>query len=243
LAEEEPAAAGKNETPAPAASNEPLRLSDRHLQNILGALEEETAFQFEGAGVPDVIDYFAEKHKVNIRIDYNAVKAIEFPDDATYSAAMAKISLRAALGIICRDMGLAFMIRDECLWLTSPLAAAQNPRTYSYNISPLLIDDPAGNRLISSIESVLPVPAAPPRSLDLHQATPEIPARTMRVAGGLLLVRADEASHNAITSILIRMLEDSQERARAAAAEAAIRAFQQNPDTPGLPTGPFPRSN
>ncbi len=220
------------EQPAPRRSDA-LRLADRHTQNILGALEEETSFDFKAAGIPDVIDYFAEKHRVNFRVDFAAIQKIQFPNDAVYTAKMSEVSLRAALGIICRDMGLAYMIRNECLWLTTDEAAQQNPRMNTYNVGPLLTNDPAGNKLIAAIESVLPPETQTAKPLDLHAGGAPAPPRVMRISGGLLLVRATEPVHSEITSILIRMLEDAQERARIEATEAAIRAFQSS-GNPGM---------
>jgi hypothetical protein len=129
----------------PAAAKEPAASSERAKpdqikDDIRQALEEPTQMEFVETTLTDVIDYLKEMHKqkhpsFEIVLDTKALSDLGITPETTITKNLKGISLRAALRLMLRDLGLAYVIRHEVLVITSPDEACY---TKVYDVADLI---------------------------------------------------------------------------------------------------------
>jgi hypothetical protein len=107
-------------------------------QKILAALDEPTEFDFFDQPLSDVIDYFKQRHGIEIQLD-NKGLAQAGVDAATCITRHAKgITLRSALKLLLHDFDLTYVTRHEVLLITSKAEAERMPEVRVYPVADLL---------------------------------------------------------------------------------------------------------
>jgi hypothetical protein len=132
-----------------AATKEPAEKSKAELiqEDIKRALDEPTQMEFVDTSLQDVIDYLKDLHKqkhpnFEILLDTKPLSDLGITPETTVTKNLKGISLRAALRIILRDLGLTYIIHNETLVITSPAEACY---TKVYDVADLVAVKPGEN--------------------------------------------------------------------------------------------------
>jgi hypothetical protein len=110
---------------------------------IKAALNDPTAMEFSDTPLCDVIeylkDYHHQKHSAfEIVLDTKALNELGVTSDTPITKNLKGITLRSALRLMLRDLGLTFVIRDEVLLITSPDEAAKPLFKRVYDVADLV---------------------------------------------------------------------------------------------------------
>ena len=99
---------------------------------IRKALDSLTELDFVDTPLTDVITYLQDLHKINITFDYKVMSDAGFRTDVQITRTLRGATLRSALRLILRDLGLTYVIGDEVLLITIPEEAQNRPVTKYY---------------------------------------------------------------------------------------------------------------
>ena len=125
---------------------QPLRLdelmSPPHA-DLRKALAKETGMlAFTETPLQDVVDALAAKHKLPIQIDHRALEDVGLGSDVSMTATLGGETVGQALTRLLRPLDLKWIIRDECIILTTPEEAESEVLTVIYPVADLVF--PAG---------------------------------------------------------------------------------------------------
>jgi hypothetical protein len=126
-----PAAAEK--MPASPAAHSPAKSARKHdaaktpqrplavrRQAIEAALEQTTQFEFTEEPFANLVRFLRDYHRIEVQIDAKALDDIGVATDSPVTVNLTGVSLRSALNLILRQLGLVFTIHDEVLLITTP---------------------------------------------------------------------------------------------------------------------------
>jgi hypothetical protein len=102
------------------------------------ALEEPTEVEFIDAPLSDVVDFLKTRHKIDIRLHKKALDEAGIATDSAITQNLKNVSLRSALRILLRDLGLNYVIRDETLSITTNAEAETIMQIRVYPVGDLL---------------------------------------------------------------------------------------------------------
>jgi hypothetical protein len=146
-------------THAPAAAAEKCNPSNE--EDIRRALAEPTKMDFTETPLADVIDYLRDLQKAKhpgfeIQLDNKILTDLGVTADTPITKHIQGVTLRSALRLMLRDMGMAFVIRDEVLLITSPEEAEMAVVRKVYDVSELIspADREKGNAFASLVDMV-----------------------------------------------------------------------------------------
>lgn len=105
---------------------------------ILAALEEKTTVQFIDEPLAGVVQYLMDLHGIAIHIDGTALEEIGIGVDEPVNKSLEGVSLRSALNLLLRDIGLDWTIANEVLLITTPEEARRNQVTRAYDVGELI---------------------------------------------------------------------------------------------------------
>ena len=114
--------------PAPTAAEEKIET----------ALKSPTQIEFVDMPLGDVVDYLKDFHQIDIRLDKKAMDAAGIAADVTVTKNLNKIPLRSALRLMLHELGLAYVIQDGALVITSKGAAEKTLLTRTYPVADLV---------------------------------------------------------------------------------------------------------
>jgi hypothetical protein len=86
---------------------------------IRRALAEKTVLSFSETPLVDIIEFLKDHHKIAIQLDKKALDDVGVAADVPITCDLQGISLRAALDLSLRNLGLALDIQDEVLLITT----------------------------------------------------------------------------------------------------------------------------
>ena len=114
------------------------RTTDSPQRNeIESALGSKTELDFIDAPLREVVETLEEQHQIPIEIDKRALEESGLTLDAPVTISVSGISLRSALKLCFRDLGLVFLIQDEVLQVTTPEEAETRLTTVVYPVKDL----------------------------------------------------------------------------------------------------------
>src|SRR5262249_49815133 len=90
---------------------------------ILAALGERTDLDFTDQTLLDVVDYFKERHGIEIQLDAKALADAGIGGATTVTRNGKGASLRSALELLLNDFDLTYLVRDEVLMITTEAQA------------------------------------------------------------------------------------------------------------------------
>jgi len=108
-------------------------------QKIFAALEDDTRLEFIETPLSQVIDFLKDQHDINIEIDTKALDDIGIGSDSPITRNLRGISLRSALRLMLKDLGLTYVVRDEVLLITTPEEAESKLVTKVYPVGDLVL--------------------------------------------------------------------------------------------------------
>lgn len=124
---------------------------------ILAALEEKTSIEFIDEPLSGVVQFFKDRHRIEIQIDTKALEDLNMGTDTPIAKTIQNVKLRSGLNLILRDLGLTWVITDEVLMITTNEEAELCLTTRVYDVSELVaVQDPGGKRW-SDFDSLIEV--------------------------------------------------------------------------------------
>ncbi len=108
-------------------------------KRILDALKSPTTLEFIETPMQDVVDYLKDLHGIEIQIDKKALDDIGLPTDMPITRNLRGITLRSALRLTLRELGLTYVIEDEVLLITTPEEAENRLTTKVYPVADLVL--------------------------------------------------------------------------------------------------------
>ncbi len=115
----------------------PIKHNDR-IAELQAKLDESTELEFIEAPLTDVVEFLKTRHDVEIQIDHASLEESGVPTDTPITRNLKGISLRSALRLTLRDIGLTHVIRDEVILIMSQDKADGLLETRVYAVSDLL---------------------------------------------------------------------------------------------------------
>jgi hypothetical protein len=110
-----------------AAGKEPAEKTKAEViqEDIKQALNEPTVIECNEMALADIVDYLKDYHKqlhpnFGMLLDTKPLSDLGITPETTITKNLKGISLRAALRLILRDLGLSYTIQNETLLITSP---------------------------------------------------------------------------------------------------------------------------
>jgi hypothetical protein len=151
----------------PAKSKEPVK-TEKGKSDLKGeiqrALDETTQMEFTDTPLTDVIDYLKDLHKqkhpsFEIQLDMKVLQDLGITGDTPITKNLMGVSLRSALRMLLRDLGLTYVIRHEVLLITSP---EESCYTRVYDVADLASPKVGGkNSALESLRGMI-VKTCPP---------------------------------------------------------------------------------
>lgn len=119
------------------------------------ALAQPTTIEASDTPLSDVIAYLRTFHHVHVEIDPRSLEELGVATDAPITRQLRGVSLRSALDLILRDLGLTWTIDSEVLLITSPDMAADLVTTRCYEVSDLVVCRDEKEQLWDDYESLV----------------------------------------------------------------------------------------
>ncbi|HZT79221.1 MAG TPA: hypothetical protein VFA26_03305 [Gemmataceae bacterium] len=107
-------------------------------KRILQALNTPVDGAFDGQGFEDVIGWLAERFKVPVVLDKKALDELNIDYKTPIKYNPRKATLRTTLRRILADLGLAYVVKDEQILITSQLKAREELTTRAYYVADLI---------------------------------------------------------------------------------------------------------
>lgn len=110
-------------------------------EKILAALEEPTAMEFAETPLQTVVHILSDYHGIQIQLDDRSLEDAAIGADTPMDCSVNGVKLKSGLRLLLRNKGLAFIILDEVLLITTPERAATELLTRTYPVGDLIEDE------------------------------------------------------------------------------------------------------
>ncbi len=127
--------------PLPKKPDSIMRSTGEAESRIMAALQSQTSLEFIDTPLNDGRLFIAELHNIPIQIDSRALRAADISEDTALTFSGKRMKLQSALNLMLQAEGLAYMIKDEALLITTPQVVAQTFTPQVYDITSLLTKD------------------------------------------------------------------------------------------------------
>ena len=117
--------------------------------NIRKALRQplkDAGMEYSDLALEEVVGLLQDEYGIPIKLDTAALDDLGVQTDQPVNVNLHGISLRAALRLMLKELGLTYIIRDEVLMITTPDEAEKQLETCVYDVRDL-IDASEGKRL------------------------------------------------------------------------------------------------
>ena len=118
-------------------------------------LAERTSFTFMEAPLGDVCMLLGNKHKISFVTDHEAVADEGVGIDAPVSLAVSEVPLEAALDMIVDQVGLAWTLRGDALWITTEDEIEDLLITKVYDVTDLVVCRDESGQLWDDFENLI----------------------------------------------------------------------------------------
>jgi hypothetical protein len=125
--------------PPPVSLAVESRTKLRNRQRIEAALGTETTLDVNETPLRDVADFIADLHKIPVYINIRALEEVGQGGDTPVTVNLHDVSLRSALQIMLKELGLQYAIKDEVLQITTPEEAENHLHTRVYLVKDLIV--------------------------------------------------------------------------------------------------------
>ncbi len=106
-------------------------------QDIENALSQKDTFDYADVSLSSFVSTLREKYGVNVVIDYRALSEKEIGTDSPLSIKLKDVTLRSALELAIRPLGLSWTIYCEAIVISTPAAIQSMQFTKLYDITEL----------------------------------------------------------------------------------------------------------
>lgn len=108
------------------------------IRSVLQSPLVDSGLKFDGVALSDVAAGIQEQYNIPVKLDQAALDNLGVQPDQPVTASFHGISLRSALRLILKELGLTYIIEDEVLMITTPDEAEQSLRICVYNVRDLI---------------------------------------------------------------------------------------------------------
>jgi hypothetical protein len=108
-------------------------------QKILETLDKQVSFEFIDMPLKDVAAYIQETYGINVVLNTKALDDAVISQDTPVNRTLKGISMRSALRLILKELGLTYVIRNEVLEITTPEDAESELITKVYPVGDLVV--------------------------------------------------------------------------------------------------------
>ena len=108
-------------------------------KRIREALKSPTEIRCADTPLVDLVQSLKQRHRIEIQLDSKALEELGVAADTPITRTLEGVSLRSALRLVLRDLGLTYTIQDEVLLITSPEVATSRIPTAVYPVGDLLL--------------------------------------------------------------------------------------------------------
>ncbi len=105
---------------------------------IRNALAAPTTIEFTKEPLQNLVAYLKDYHKIEIQLDTKSLEQVGVAPDDKITANVKGVSLRSALDLVLRPLGLTFTIHDEVLFITTPDAVPEMLTVEVYDVADLV---------------------------------------------------------------------------------------------------------
>ena len=116
-----------------------LHKSSKAEERIAKSLDDQTEVNFTDSPLVDVIQYLSDFHNIPIIIDTEALNEEGIATDTPVTRTLAGVKLRSALKIMLTPLGLAYVIEDEVMKITTIAKEAEKMTTRVYPVGDLAV--------------------------------------------------------------------------------------------------------
>lgn len=113
------------------------RPSDK-AETLRNSLQQRTTIDFVTAPLPDVLEFLADRHKIDFVVDARALEDAGIAPTAPVTLALRDAQVRHVLDRILDDLGLAAATHDGTVWITTREQAATHGELRVYPIGDLV---------------------------------------------------------------------------------------------------------
>jgi hypothetical protein len=199
------------ESHLPAVKQPPLRTGEAAIKE---ALAQPTEMDFVNSPLSDVADYFKDYHGVTIQIDQKSLREANVDSATLVTMKLKGVTLRSALNLILKEIGLTWTIRDEVLLITTPEAADEQLTTKVLDVSDLVVyrdkDDKLWDDYDSLIEAITTI--VKPTSWDATGGPGTIAGASLGTAKVLVVSQAWDV-HEEVAQLLADIREVAKKHA------------------------------
>jgi hypothetical protein len=110
-------------------------------RRIAEELEKPTTFEFLETELQDALQSIKDRHKIEIQVDKKALDDEGVGTDVPVTRRLSGISLKSALNLLLRELGLTYSVQDEVLLITTRTESDQRLTTVVYDVSDLVEAD------------------------------------------------------------------------------------------------------
>jgi hypothetical protein len=123
----------KRDIPDPEFAEADYRARRAAEERIRQALAERTEFNFFESPLEEIVDDIATLHEIEIYFDRRALERKGIGTDTPVTLDLSGITLKSALRLLLRDLGLDYIVADEVLTITTRDVAQTRVETRVYN--------------------------------------------------------------------------------------------------------------
>jgi hypothetical protein len=195
----------------------------RPREKIETALDMITNVEFPANPLRDIVEFLSHQHDIPILLDRRALAENGISEDEEISIVLSGATLRTALDLMLREIGLTAAVDKETLLITTPSVAAGIMETRIYDVRPLNIEDPQA--LVAVIQAVVSDGWGPqmiPSKEGIQSVRTISSGAQISYFRGSFVIRQTESAHREIEAVL----------------NVLARQIQAHPDSPNWPAAP-----
>jgi len=116
----------------------PVRTDSEAERRIEAALNDNTSLEFIETPLQDACVFITELHKITVQYDTRALRAADLNTDTPVTFHAKGLKLKSALALMLQAEGMAFMVQNEALLITTPQEVSKAFQARVYDLSALV---------------------------------------------------------------------------------------------------------
>lgn len=168
----------------------------QQIEKVLDSALRRAGLDFADQPLQDVVMQLAAEYEIPIQLDKPALEEAGIATNTPVNATIHNISLRSAMRLMLRQCNLTWIVRDECLVITTTEVAEKNIDTCVYNVQGLVDDSDAKSMqpLVDVIQSCV--------ATETWAANQGGAAEIRALPPGLLVISQTHAVQEAVRDLL-----------------------------------------
>jgi hypothetical protein len=143
-----------------AARGETVAHAPESVRAIQAALDAPVRVEFHETPLAEVTDRLAGDHKIQVQLDRRALEELGVAANTPVTRSLAGVTLRSALDLILKPLGLTHVVQDDVVLITAPEVAqsAEFLRTVIYPVADLAVfRDPSSGEQWADYDSLIEI--------------------------------------------------------------------------------------